>query len=331
MSGEMTAVALDPGIDLLLRSGEPAIRHRALVDLAGAPADDPRVMAARKAIADGPIVRALLEDQPSRHPYSKWRGAHWRLTSLVDLGVPADLPGLREQVEPVLRWLTGRGRPRPRDGPILAGLHRRCASQEGNALAVAVHLGLADDPRTHVLVEGLLGWQWPDGGWNCDRHEEARHSSANETFPALRGLAAFTGRTADGALARAARDGANRTAEFLLRHRVAYSHRTGRPMHPKVVQLHYPPYWHYDVLAGLRALADSGHLADPRTADALDLLESKRGPDGGWSPDARHYRRPGTADSLVEVVDWVPGDEAGPGEALSLSALLVLKAAGRLG
>ena len=289
-------------------------------------------MAAREAIPYGAVVRALLAEQPGRHPYSKWRGAHWRLVTLMDLGVPADVPGPREAVEPVFRWLTGRGaQPRPLKGPILAGLHRRCASQEGNALAVAVHLGLADDPRTRVLVEGLLDWQWPDGGWNCDRHAEAHHSSANETFPALRGLAAFAGRTGDRALARAARDGADRTAEFLLRHRVAYSHRTGRPMHPQVVRLHYPPYWHYDVLAGLRSLAESGHIGDPRTADALDLLESKRRPDGGWSADARHYKRPGTADSLVEVVDWAPDDHQGPSEALTLSALLVLKGAGRLG
>jgi hypothetical protein len=102
-------------------------------------------------------------------------------------------------------------------------------------------------------------------------------------------------------------------------------------MHPKVIQLHYPPYWHYDVLVGLRALAESGHIADPRTADALDLVESKRRPDGAWSPDARHYRRPGTAESLVEVADWVPGGGTGPSEAMTLSALLVLKAAGRLG
>ena len=23
------------------------------------------------------------------------------------------------------------------------------------------------------LVEALLDWQWPDGGWNCDRHRDA--------------------------------------------------------------------------------------------------------------------------------------------------------------
>jgi hypothetical protein len=105
----MTVVAIDSGVDLLVRSAEPLIRYRALVDVAGAPADDPRVVAARGAIADGQIVRALLEDRPGKHPYATWVGAHWRLVSLTDLGAPADLPGMRDAFEPVRRWLTGRG------------------------------------------------------------------------------------------------------------------------------------------------------------------------------------------------------------------------------
>jgi hypothetical protein len=180
------------------------------------------------------------------------------------------------------------------------------------------------------MAESLLDWQWPDGGWNCDRHPEAHHSSANESLPPLRGLAAFARASADAGLAAAARAAADRTAEFLLRHRVAWSERTGRPMNPRVVELHYPPYWHYDVLAGLRALAESDHLDVPRTADALDFLEAKRKPDGTWAPDAAWYRRPGAAASLVEVVDWTPRDHGATNEALTLSALLVLKAAGRL-
>jgi hypothetical protein len=327
----MTGVAVDRGIELLLDSEEPLIRYRALTARIGAGPDDPRVVAAREAIPDGRIVRALLEDQPGTHPYSKWVGAHWRVVSLADLGAPPDLPGFREAFQPVLRWLTGRGgTPKAAKGLVIEGLTRHCSSQEGNALFVGVHLGLADDPRLRVLAEALQGWQWPDGGWNCDRHADAHHSSVNETFPALRGLSAFAAQASDRGVARAARDAADRTAEFLLQHRVAYSHTTGAPMHKVVVRLQYPPYWHYDVLAGLRALVESGHIGDPRTSDALDLLESKRRGDGSWAADHAHYGRPGTAASLVEVVDWAPGRGSRPHEALTLSALLVLKAAGRL-
>jgi hypothetical protein len=331
----MTGVATDRGIELLLRSSEPLIRYRALVDLAAVSLHDPRVAEARAAIPEGPIVRALLTDTPDRHPYSKWVGAHWRLASLMDLGVPVDLPAVREPLEAgldaILRWLTGaEERPRARSALLIKGLNRHCASQEGNGLAVAVHLGRADDPRIHLLVESLLEWQWPDGGWNCDRHADAHHSSANETFAPLRGLAAFARRTSDRGAATSAREAADRTAEFFLRHRVAFSERSGEPMNPRVVALHYPPYWHYDVLVGLRALAESGHIGDPRTSDALDLLESRRRPDGGWVADDAWYGRPGAAARQPEVADWTAGPRGGPNEPLTLSALLVLEAAGRL-
>jgi hypothetical protein len=282
----------------------------------------------REAIPSGSIVRALVEPTPERSWYSKWRGAHWRLTSLMDLGAPMDLPGAREQVEPAIRGLTGGRRVTPvaRKVEVIDGRARFCASQDGNALAYAVHFGFADTARAAVLAGMVARWQWPAGGWNCDRRPGATHPSVNESFPALRGLVAYARVTGD----RSARDAADRAAEFLLRHRVAWSERSGAPIHPVVVRLHYPPYWHYDVLAGLRALQESGHLDDARTADALDLLESRSRPDGAWSADARHDRPPGTADSLVEVVEWQPGGMAAPHEALTLSALTVLRAAGRI-
>jgi hypothetical protein len=136
---------VDPAVDRLLRSDEPAIRHAALVELLDRPAEDAEVRAARAAIGDGPIVRALRAFRSDLHPYQKWQGAHWRLVSLVDLGVPGDDPELADAYDAVLGWL----------GPghvariqIIKGLARPCGSQEGNALAVGVHLGFADDPRS---------------------------------------------------------------------------------------------------------------------------------------------------------------------------------------
>jgi len=37
--------------------------------------------------------------------------------------------------------------------------------------------------------------------------------------------------------------------------------------------LHYPAYWHYDVLQGLRLLSAVDALTDQRPADALDVVE----------------------------------------------------------
>ncbi len=317
---------LSPVIGWLLDSDEPLMRYRALVELAGASADDALVVETRRRIADGPIVRTLLAGRddaagPRRHPYVKWTGVHWRLTSLMDLGTQTDLPGAREAMEPTLFWLTSRAH--VRNVPIIRGRARRCASIEGNALAVAVHFGLADDTRSKVMADGLVSWQWPDGGWNCDRREEARHSSFHETFPALRGLAAYARATGDAP----ASEASDRAAEFILRHRVCFSERTGAPLSPMVMKLHYPPYWHYDFFAGLRVLAESGPIGDPRATEALDLLEEKRGEDGRWVIEAVHFGRPGSKDRTPEIVDWGVGQ---PSEPVTLAAMQVLRAAGRL-
>ena len=67
------------------------------------------------------------------------------------------------------------------------GKVRRCASQEGNAIYYSHKLGLTDE-RTEQLVDRLLEFQWPDGGWNCDKNPEALNSSYHESLIPLRGL-----------------------------------------------------------------------------------------------------------------------------------------------
>ena len=138
-------------LDWLLASDEPGVVFQAKRDLLDE-ADPPE--AAR--VLDGPAVRALLAGQREDgafgvNVYAKWGGAHWRLVSLVELGVPAGEPRCVAAAETVLAWLTGKGH-RARIQTI-DGLVRRCGSQEGNALAVCCRLGLADDPRVRLLAE----------------------------------------------------------------------------------------------------------------------------------------------------------------------------------
>ncbi len=165
-----------------------------------------------------------------------------------------------------------------------------------------------------TLAESLVETQWPDGGWNCDRHRECTHSSFNETWGPIQGLAVY-----------GATDAAARGAEFLLRHRLVFSERTGLPAHPVFLELSYPPYWHYDVLVGLTTLQRSEGLDDDRASDALDLVESKRQPDGTWRCERRWWKRPGSKGAGVEAVDWGPAAN----ELLTERARDLLQAAGR--
>ncbi|SRR6266571_1323260 len=55
-------------------------------------------------------------------------------------------------------------------------------------------------------------------------------------------------------------------AEFLLGHHLFKSTKTGGIINPEWVKLHYPLYWHYDILQALRVLGLAGMLGDPRIA-----------------------------------------------------------------
>jgi len=306
-------------VDWLLESDEPGIVAQAKRDLFDeqAPAEAARILG-------GPKVRALLAGQQAdggfgTNVYAKWGGAHWRLVSLVELGVPAGEPRCLAAAETVLAWLTGKGH-RERI-QVINGLTRRCGSQEGNALAVCCRLGRADDPRVRLLAESLVEWQWPDGGWNCDKKASGYRSSFNESLPPMWGLHEYwiaTGETA-------AREAAERTAELFLEHRLFRALATGEPIHASFVTIHSPPFWHYDFFQALVVLARMGLAGDPRAADGLDMLEERRLPDGRWRAGGRWWKAPGSNGSNVEVVDW----GSGPNELLTLHALRVLRAAGR--
>ncbi len=65
---------------------------------------------------------------------------------------------------------------------------------------------------------------------------------------------------------------------------------------------------------------------------SIELVESKRGEDGRWRPEGYYWslqrkKQAKLAVSNVEVVDW---GRNGPNEMITLNALRVLKAAGRL-
>ncbi len=302
----------------LLNSGEPAIRLMARRDLPGEDAGDDagQVLAGAK-------VTALPSGQRSDggfgvHPYRKWTGAHWRLVSLAELAIPPGEPRAAAAAGHVLAWLAVPGR-RARQ---IGGLARAHASIEGNALAACCRLGLAADPRVRCLAGSLIAWQWPDGGWNCDPAATGRRSSFHESLAPAWGLHEYGQATGDPA----ATDAASRAAGLFLDHRLFRSLGSGQAIHRTWLAPHYPPYWHYDILQALLVLSRMGRAGDPRASDALDELQRRRLPDGRWQPGGCWWKPPGST-VTPEVADW---GRSGPNQMITLNALRVLKAAGRL-
>ena len=123
-----------------------------------------------------------------------------------------------------------------------------------------------------------------------------------------------------------------RASEIFLRRRLFKRASDGRVIHPEFVTLHYPLYWHYDYLGGLKAMSRIGRIRDPRTADALDLLEQRQLPDGGWPAEARHYKvvRPETLETNADYVNWGGANSGRKNDWVTADALAVLRSAGRI-
>ncbi|HEY3062761.1 MAG TPA: hypothetical protein VGL99_27635 [Chloroflexota bacterium] len=305
----------DPAVTWLLASDEPAVQALTLTGVLGLPADDPEVRAARERFSEGPIARQLLS-YAGEHVYAKWRGPFWRLTSLVELGVPSGRPEACEYLRMVLEWLRhieARGYP-----PRIAGMPRAHALWYGHALAAAVALEWRDVDDTKWLIERLLEWQWRDGGWNCDRHPSPSCSSVHETLGPLWGLAAYHRANGDAA----AEHAAQHAAEFFFERRLFRSRRNGEVINPTWLEFRSPANYHYNVLQALWVLAGAGLLPDSRAADAVSLVRSARSTDGKWDANGRWWR-PGRSGPYREAADWGPSR---PNMLVTLKALTVLRA-----
>jgi hypothetical protein len=315
-------------IQSLTENREPVIQWKMARFVFKKPRSSSEIQKAREKLALSPILQRLLSDRNDEgqipyHPYNKWFGSHWVLSILADLGYPEGddtLKALLEQSYHV--WLS---KDHERYIRMINRRIRRCASQEGNCVYYSLALGLADN-RTEELAARLIKWQWDDGGWNCDKRPEAATSSFNETLIPLRGLAWYAKSSGDPK----AKQAVDRAAQVFLKRHLYKRLSNGRIIDKNFVKLHYPNYWHYDILFALKVMAEAGFISDPRCSDALDILESKQLSDGGFPAEERYYRVDEKKLSGHSRVDWGGTSKVHMNPYVSVDALVVLKQSGRL-
>jgi hypothetical protein len=328
----------------LLQSKDPSIRWRVRVGVLRESQETAGVRRLEKEIRRSIRVRRLLSHRADSYPaeapwsvYRKWQGVHWILASLVELGYPPGDPSLKPLIDRALQlWLrpsffrtypaSSRASSGWRSGvPVIRGRARWHGSQQGSALRYVTALSWPDE-RCARLADLLLRWQWPDGGWNCDTHAAADSSSFMETLLPMRGLASYAEKSGDVEARRAARN----ASEVFLR-RMLFRRQSDREvMDPRFLKLHYPLYWHYDVLGGLKGIAEVGRIRDRRCSEALDWLESRELPGGGWPADAKYYQVSKAFRPSGEFVEWGRTGHRARNDWVTTDALQVLAAAGRV-
>ncbi len=315
-------------IQKLLNSDEPSVRFKVLVNILGESLESAKIKRLQKEIKSSPRVKLLLSERNKDgkipfHPYAKWYGAHWVLSILADIGYPQGDKSLIPMREQIYDWLLGEDH--KKYIRLINGRVRRCASQEGNALFSILKLGLADS-RTDELAKRLIKWQWDDGGWNCDKNPDAINSSFMESLIPLRALALHSKITGSIKSKRTAR----KAAEIFLKRRLFKRLKDGSIITDGFIRLHYPCYWHYDILFGLKVMAEANFINDKRCKDALNLLVSKRLSDGGFPAEKKYYRATDRKKSGFSLVDWDGTSIKRMNEFVTVDALYVLKESGRI-
>lgn len=320
--------------DSLCAHDNPVVAYRARRLLAGESAHSRAMRELRRAIGASRMARSLLRGLclERANPYRKWQGPHWTLYSLAEIGYPAGDRNLLPLRRRVLDWMFSPAFLKPPSTAIYPDQPerpRRCASMEGNTIWSQLALGIVDDERVPLLVDRLAAFQWPDGGWNCDKRPGARTSSVQETLLPLRGLASWHRATGD----ERARKAATRAAEFLLRRRLLWRKKDGALIEPEwggpVDKIHYPIRF-YDVLSALLVMTEMGVVRDRRCQAALDLLESKKLADGTFPVEWTNAKRASRIESRGTYADWGPRHKKKGNPLVTVDALYVLKAAGRL-
>jgi hypothetical protein len=309
-----------------LLASDPAIRWQALRDLAHAPAAE--VAAERAKVATQGRGAALLSAQgddgiwgaDSRFP--EWPTLR-TLQLLRDLGLDPASEQAKLAVARVrknVQWLMAIPKEElPKDEdiswwhkPFFAGEVEPCIN--GRVVTIGAYFGEDMQP----LVDRLLGEQMADGGWNCDQERGSTRGSFNTTICVLEGLLEFERAAGASPAVKAARE---RGHEYLLARHLFKRLSTGEPIVKdrkegiSFTEFSYPAGWRYDILRALDYLRAAGVKPDPRMADAIQIIASKRNSSGRWTLGPVH----------PEEVAAEPGvTEGGPSRWNTLRALRVL-------
>jgi hypothetical protein len=278
-------------IDWLL-DGDPAIRWQVLRDLGNASSDG--VAAERARVEhDGWGARLLALEGPDGlweggacfpaaygggEPGQPWTATMPTLQTLQLFGLDPASRSARRAVALVVengRW--EHAGQRYFDGEV-----EPCIN--GRTIATGAYFGV----DVAAIVERLVGERLDDGGWNCEVENGSRRSSFDTTINVLDGLLEFERATGGSAEVRTARRSGE---EYLLERGLFRRRSTGEVVDPAYLEFAFPYYWRYDVLRALDYLRRSGAHPDPRMAEAVEVVRSKRRPDGRWLLDRIHPGR----------------------------------------
>lgn len=279
---------------------DPALRWQVQRDLVGAPVA--QWQATRASIATEGLGAQLLAHQDED---GQWAGGAYFPADFDFEGPEADLEA--GQPYTATTWSLNTLRDWGLDAKVLSGTAELLAENsrweydnlpywDGEVDCCINAYTLSNGAWLGADVSRLAQWfpdhQLDDGGWNCEWVEGSKRSSFHSTLNVLKGLLYYetvTGRS--DTLSAARRKG----EEYLLERRLLYRLSTGEPVGPWATRFAYPFRWFYSALNAVdyfrAATLYDGGTPDPRLADAMEVIQAARQPDGRWIQGHRHPGR----------------------------------------
>ncbi|MDH3529291.1 MAG: hypothetical protein OEQ28_06975 [Acidobacteriota bacterium] len=267
-----------------LLEGDRSIQYQVHRDLLGVDRPDLRKRIETEGWGADILSRRRPDGHWGRKFYQpKWTSTHYTLLDLRNLCISPSNRVIRESIDIVAE------NEKAKDGGILpigkAQLSDLCIN--GMFLNYAAYFKTAQE-HLESVVDCVLSQVMPDGGFNCMLNRTgAVHSSLHTTISVLEGITEYESNGYDYRLP-GLRKATHSAKEFILRHKLYFSHRTGEIIHKDFLRLSFPCRWRYDFLRALDYFRYSGTEFDPRMQPAIDLLIKKKGKDGRWRLGAKH-------------------------------------------
>jgi len=135
--------------------------------------------------------------------------------------------------------------------------------------------------KIYEIVDYLIDKHYADGGWNCMWYEGHTHSSLHTTLSVLEGIHdykenGYTYRLDELLQQR------SEAHEFILKHRLYKSDKTGNIITNSFTMLSFPGRWFYNILRCLDYFQSIDLPYDERMLDAINVLLKKRRKNGKW-------------------------------------------------
>lgn len=301
----MATIAVQPGDDVVrwLLDGDVAVQFQTRRDLLHEERPDLQARIATEGVGAAILLAGDRGGWGRGFYEPKWTCPHYSLLELRDIAVSGRDPMCVDAVATALRELKGQdGGFNPADS-----VKQSDVCMNGMFLAFSTYFD-ADAIALHSVVDFVLEQQLSAGGFNCRFNRSgASTASVHSTTSVIDGFAEYLRRgysyRAD-AVRRAIESG----AAVMLDRRLYQRRMDGQPIRAEFTRFHDPPRWHFDVLRGLDVLRSAGVSYEPRLADALDIVRTRRRTDGRWVGAAQYpghthvtYARAGTPNRWVTM------------------------------